>query len=48
MAVFFFFFFWLHWLFIALQGFSLVEENKGYSSLWVSHAVVSLVAEHGL
>ena len=39
---------WLHWVFIALQGLSLTVENKSYSWLRVTHAVVSLVAEQGL
>ena len=29
----FFFFFWLHWVFIALPGLSLVAVSGGYSSL---------------
>ena len=30
---FFFFFFWLHWVFAAAHGLSLVTVNRGYSSL---------------
>ena len=29
----FFFFFWLHWVFIAVCGLSLVAVSRGYSSL---------------
>ena len=29
-----FFFFWLHWVFIAALGLSLVAVSGGYSSLW--------------
>ena len=29
-----FFFFWLHWVFIAARGLSLVEVSGGYSLLW--------------
>ena len=28
------FFFWLHWVFIAVRGLSLVAESRGYSLLW--------------
>ena len=28
------FVFWLHWVFIALYGLSLVAESGGYSLLW--------------
>ena len=34
---FFFFFliyFWLHWVFVAMRGLSLVEASGVYSSLW--------------
>ena len=27
------FFFWLHWVFVAARGLSLVEASRGYSSL---------------
>ena len=26
------FFFWLHWVFVAVRGLSLVAANRGYSS----------------
>ena len=46
---FLFFNFWLHWVFVAVHGLSLVAASRGYS---VVHglliAVASLVAEHGL
>ena len=29
-----FIYFWLHWVFIAARGLSLVVANRGYSSLW--------------
>ena len=29
-----FFFFWLHWVFVAARGLSLVVASGGYSSLW--------------
>ena len=29
-----FIYFWLHWVFIAVRGLSLVEVRGGYSSLW--------------
>ena len=48
---FFNFCFWLHWVFIALCGLSLVAERRGYS-LVLLHGllivVASLVAECGL
>ena len=28
------FFFWLHWVFVAARGLSLVAASVGYSSLW--------------
>ena len=28
------FYFWLHWVFIAARGLSLVAASRGYSSLW--------------
>ena len=31
---FLFYFFWLHWVFIAVHGLSLVAVSRGYSSLW--------------
>ena len=31
---FLFIYFWLHWVFIAAHGLSLVASSKGYSSLW--------------
>ena len=27
-------FFWLHWVFVAVRGLSLVAASRGYSSLW--------------
>ena len=27
-------YFWLHWIFVAAHGLSLVEASRGYSSLW--------------
>ena len=46
-----FFFFWLHWVFVAVQGFfSITVESGGYSPV-VKHglltAVASSVAKHG-
>ena len=45
------FIFWLHWVFVAECGLSLIVASGGYS-LVAGHglliAVVSLVAEHGL
>ena len=44
-------YFWLRWVFIALQSLSLVAASGGYSPVVVRGlliAVVSLVAEHGL
>ena len=46
-----FIYFWLHWVFIAAHGHSLVVASGDYSSLWCagfSFAVASLVVEHGL
>ena len=42
--------FWLHWVFTAAHGFSLVAENGGYSVVvcGLLIAVASLVAEHRL
>ena len=43
--------FWLHWVFIAACGLSLVVANRGYSIVVVRGlliAVASLVAEHSL
>ena len=31
---FLFYFLWLHWVFIAARGLSLVATSGGYSSLW--------------
>ena len=45
-----FFFFWLHWIFVAAHRLSLVLVSGGYSPVAVSGlltAVASLV-EHGL
>ena len=45
-----FIYFWLHWVFVAVRGLSLVAVSGGYSvavrELLI--AVASLVAEHGL
>ena len=30
----FFFLFWLHWVFVAVHGLSLVAASRGYSLLW--------------
>ena len=30
----FLFIFWLHWVFVAVHGLSLVVASRGYSSLW--------------
>ena len=49
--IFFFLYFWLCWVFIAMQAFSLVAENRG-DSLVAAHqlptGVASLVAERRL
>ena len=45
------FYFWLHWVFVAAQGLSLVELSGGYSLAVVCGlltAVASFVEEHGL
>ena len=42
---------WLHWVFIAAHGLSLVMMSRGYSLVAVRGlliAVASLVMEHGL
>ena len=36
-----FIYFWLHWVFTAVRGLSLVAVSRGYSSLW--YAVFSLL-----
>ena len=39
LVIFFFFFalfFWLHWVFVAMHGLSLVAASGSYSSLWCS------------
>ena len=44
-------YFWLHWVFVAMFGLSLVVASRGYSLLGVLGlltAVASLVAEHRL
>ena len=51
-----FIYFWLHWVFVAARGLSLVAASGGYSSLRLLFiavrglliAVASLVVEHGL
>ena len=43
--------FWLHWVFVAAHGLSLVVVSSGYSLvvvLGLLSAVASLVVEHGL
>ena len=43
--------FWLHWVFVAACGLSLVVASGGLvfvAVLWLLIAVVSLVVEHGL
>ena len=47
----FLFFLLLCWVFVVVDGLSLVAESKGYSSLWcygLLIAVAFLVAEHRL
>ena len=44
-----FFYCWLHWVFVATDGVSLVAENRGYSLVAVHRllfVVASLVVEH--
>ena len=46
---FFFLMFWLHWVFIAVRGLSVVAASEGYSRVAVQGlltAAASLVAEH--
>ena len=47
---FFFFLIWLHWVFVAARGLSLVAASGGYSSLWCagSRSSGSVVAACGL
>ena len=33
LVLYFFFFFWLHWVFVAVRGLSLIAARRGYSSL---------------
>ena len=45
------FLFWLHWVFIAARGLSLVVASRGYSLVEVRGlliAVASLIAKHRL
>ena len=47
----FYFIFWLHWVFVAFRGLSLVMESRGYSPVTMLQlliALASLVAEHRL
>ena len=46
----FFFFGWLHWVFIAARGLSLVAASGGYTVVVrrLLIVVASLVVEHGL
>ena len=47
--LFYLFYFWLRWVFVAVHGLSLVAASRGYASLgWLLIAVASLVAEHGI
>ena len=32
--IYLFIYFWLHWIFVAARGLSLVAASGGYSSLW--------------
>ena len=34
--IYLFIYFWLHWVFVAARGLSLVAASRGYSSLWCS------------
>ena len=45
-----FIYFWLHWVFVAVHGLSLVVASRGYSSLQCAGFSLRwlLVAEHGL
>ena len=45
-----FIYFWLHWVFVAVCGLSLVALSGDYSSLWCTGLLLQwlLVAEHGL
>ena len=46
-----FIYFWLRWVFVAVQGLSLVGARRGYSLVagcGLLIAVASLVVEHGL
>ena len=45
-----FIYFWLHWVFVASKGLSLVEVSGGYSLAVVCGlpVVASFVEEHGL
>ena len=50
-CLFYLFYFWLRWVFVAARRLSLVAASGGYSSLAVHGlliVVASLVAEHGL
>ena len=43
-----FVYFWLHWVFVAVRGLSLVVASGSYSlvaTLWLLVAITSLVAE---
>ena len=45
-----FIWFWFHWIFVAVQGLSLIAESEGYSVVAVCGlltAMTSLVSEHG-
>ena len=47
----FFIYFWLHWVFVALRGLSLIVGSEGYSLAevgWLLITVASLVVEYRL
>ena len=49
--IYLFIYFWLHWVFVAARGLSLVAASRGYSSLQLCElliTVASLAVEHGL
>ena len=49
--IYIFIYFWLPWVFIAVQGLSLVAKSRGYSLVVMQgllSVVASLVAEHRL
>ena len=46
--IYLFIYLWLHWVFVAARGLSLVAASGGYSLLRVCASHCSLVVEHGL